>query len=307
MSQLALNTYHPPRLINGSGDGRTRPSSFCTSQGTSPPRTGTFTPLPPYSSPQPTWTQTEGRQHAKTPSDLLGLDINHTRKTSDTDILNFHLDTSGTDGKESFISPQVSPNALCPLTEQVALSGLDPKGDEKPLELRRNTLDEVTMSPNGLGISSAFSESSSRPVSQVLTSPTISSRRTSTTGITSSASRRDSVLSLNSAILEMIMENLNGVQASYYKAKCRISYPISMIESFRNNKTGHRYIVVSPPASSNIKLFFGVLIPVIRYGLYTDIWFFKYLQQIVSYLTVNIPKPTALVPNTESNLSSRTC
>ena len=52
------------------------------------------------------------------------------------------------------------------------------------------------------------------------------------------------------------MENLGGVQISYYKAKSRISYPVSMIESLRNKQTGRRYIIVSPPLSSNIKLYF---------------------------------------------------
>ena len=54
------------------------------------------------------------------------------------------------------------------------------------------------------------------------------------------------------------MENLNGVQASYYKAKSRLSYPVSTIEAFRNKQTGCRYIIISPPISSNIRLFFGL-------------------------------------------------
>ena len=53
------------------------------------------------------------------------------------------------------------------------------------------------------------------------------------------------------------MENLSGVQVSYYKAKSRISYPVSAIETFRNRQTGRRYIIVSPPSSSNIRLYLG--------------------------------------------------
>ena len=53
------------------------------------------------------------------------------------------------------------------------------------------------------------------------------------------------------------MENLNGVQVSYYKEKSRLSYPVSTIESFRNKQTGHRYVIISPPISSNVRLFFG--------------------------------------------------
>lgn len=221
-----------------------------------PLRSGTLTSLPPYSSPQPNWPQTEGSRHAKTPSDLLGLDIGHTRKTSDTEVLDFHIENSGIDKKGSFTSPQVSPNTLRPFTEQTGSSALDPKWDKRPLERRRNTVDQVAMSPDGLGIFSAISEGSS-PVSRGFTTPATSSPRTSTTVDTSSISRRDSVLSLESAVLEMVMENLSGVRASYYKAKSRISYPISTIESFRVRQTGRRYIIISPPPSSNIKLYFG--------------------------------------------------
>ena len=53
------------------------------------------------------------------------------------------------------------------------------------------------------------------------------------------------------------MENLNGVQVSYYKEKSRLSYLVSTIESFRNKQNGRRYIIISPPDSSNIRLFFG--------------------------------------------------
>ena len=55
------------------------------------------------------------------------------------------------------------------------------------------------------------------------------------------------------------MENLAGVEVSYYKAKSRISYPVSTIESFRNKQNGRRYIIISPPISHNIQLFFGTM------------------------------------------------
>ena len=221
-----------------------------------PPRTGTFASLPPYSSPQNNWAQTEDRQHAKTPSDLLGIDIIHTRKSSDAETLSFHLDTKDINGKRISSSTQVSPNTMRPLTEEAGSSDSKWEGDMKTSERHLNKVDKTAVSPCGLGISGVMSESSS-PVSRILTSPTISSRRTSTTGFTSSASKRDSVLSLDSAVLEMIMENLNGVQVSYYKEKSRLSYLVSTIESFRNKQNGRRYIIISPPDSSNIRLFFG--------------------------------------------------
>ena len=158
------------------------------------------------------------------------------------------------------MSPQVSPNPLRPLREEADPISSSWKGDGKPSERRQSTIANASTSPHGLGISSTMSESSS-PVSRVLTSPTPSSRRTSTTGLTGSTSRRDSALSLDSAVLEMIMDNLHGVQASYYKAKTRISYPVSRIESFRDEQTDRRYILILPPPSSNIRLFFGAFNP----------------------------------------------
>ena len=178
-------------------------------------------------------------------------------------MLSFHLEPKEVDGKRISMSPQVSPNSLRPLTEEPGSSDSKWEWDMKTSERRLNSIDKTALSPCGLGISGAISESSS-PVSRVLIGPTNSSRGTSTTGITSGTSRRDSVLSLDSAVLEMIMKNLDGVQASYYKAKSRISYPVSTIESFRNKQTGRRYIIISPPTSSNIKLFFGVFNTVIR-------------------------------------------
>ena len=245
------------KLTSDSADDRARHGSASATESISPPpRAGTSTSLPPYSSPQPNWTQTEDRQHAKTISDYLGLDINHRRKSSDTETINFHLELKDVDGKRASMSPQISPNTLHPLTEEAGSSDSKLGWDMKTSERRRNTNDKTAVSPYGLGISNAMSESSS-PVSRVLTSPTISSRRTSTTGFTSSASRRDSVISIDSAVLEMIMENLNEVKVSYYKEKSKISYSVSTIESFRNKQTGRRYLIISPSISHNIKLFFG--------------------------------------------------
>ena len=51
------------------------------------------------------------------------------------------------------------------------------------------------------------------------------------------------------------MDNLSGVQASYYKEKSLRSYPVATIESFRDKQTGRRYIVISPPTIYKIKLY----------------------------------------------------
>ena len=227
-------------------------------EGLNPPlRSGTLASLPPYSFQSPNWVGTESPPHAKTPADLLGFGNNHKRKTSDPGTLIFHLEPDALHAKGIYASPHSSPNTLRPLTEPVGSSDLD---SEEAMDLwgrRRNTIDQIAMPPTGLGISSYMSEGSSA-VSRAFTSPTNSSRRTSTTEATSSSSKRESIFSLESAVLETVMENLNGVQASYYKAKSRISYLVSTIESFRNKQTGRRYIIISPPASSNIVLYFGM-------------------------------------------------
>ncbi|KAF6231112.1 hypothetical protein HO173_010612 [Letharia columbiana] len=243
---LAIKTF---------GDGRTRQGSHLGTEGLKPPlRSGTIASLPPYSSPRSNWTQTESLQHAKTPAELLGLGTQHKRKSSDTDIPNFQLESEGSGGKGMNTSLQTNLATLHPLTEPNERSELDSKEALKPLGSRRNTTNEVAVSPTGLGMSSTLSEGSS-VASRDFTSPTISSRRTSMTEVTTSTSRRDSILALDFAVMEIAMENLSGVKVSYYKAKSRISYAVSTIESFRNKQTGRRYIIVSPPISSNIKLY----------------------------------------------------
>lgn len=245
-----MNSIGLTLAIKTFADGRTRQVSHSAASGLSPPlRSGTTASLPPYSSPRLNWTQARSLQHAKTPADLLGLENKYKRKTSDTDISNFDLESEGRDGKGMTASPQTSPNTLRPtLTGQEEQSELDSEEALKPLRHRQNTTNEVAVSPTGLGISSALSEGSS-VASQVFTSPTISSRRTSVTEVTISTFARES------AVMEMAMKTLGGVQVSYYKAKSRISYPVSAIESFRNKQTGHRYITISPPASSRIRLY----------------------------------------------------
>ncbi len=258
MRWFRFNRLRRSILTNKSADGRVRQGTHSAIEGPSHPlRSGTLTSLPPYSSPQPNWTPSASLPpQAKTPSDLLGLEIQHTRKTSDTDIPNFQLERERNDGKETIASPQASPTILRPLTGQDERSGLDSKEAMKPLERRRNTNNEVAVSPTGLGISSALSEGSSA-ASQVFTSPAMSSGRTSMTEVTTNTSRRDSIFSLDSAVVEMTMKDLDGVQASYYRENKRTSYPVSMIESFRDKQTGRRYIVISPPISSKIKLYFS--------------------------------------------------
>ncbi len=257
MRCLCFNRACKPGLTDDSADGRTRQGSSPTIENLSPlPRSGTLASLPPYSSSEPNYSQTESSHHAKTPAELLGLGISHTRKTSETVMLDFHLSPASSDGKRIYASPQDSPNTLRLSKEQDERSELDSKEAMKSLDRRWNAIDEVAISPSGLGVSVPFSEGSSA-ASQVFTSPTISSRRTSTTEATNSTSGRDSIFALDCALVEKTMANLNGVQVSYYKAKSRILYPVSSIEAFRNKQTGRRYIIVSPPASSNVKLYFG--------------------------------------------------
>ena len=242
------------RLTFVSEDGRARQGSQSDMESPSAPlRSGTIASLPPYSSPRTSWTQTESLQ-ARTPADLLGIGAEHKRKVSDTEIPNFDIGPEGSDGIGNIGSPQMSPPTLRPLAEQDELSELDSKMG--PLERHRNSTSEAAVSPTGLGISSPLSEGSSA-ASRVFASPTISSRRTSTTDFTPSTSISDSIFAPESAVVESAMQNLRGVQAIFYQKKSRISYPVRTIESFRNKHSGRRYIIISPPITSNIKLFFG--------------------------------------------------
>ena len=241
--------------MNDSADSQTRKGSYASTQTRSPPfRSETLTSLPPYSSPEPNWAHTGDPQYPKTPADLLGIGTSYTRKISDTDIPDFLLGRGDSKGKGIMAPPQMSPDTQRLLTEPAELSELDSKDDLRPLEPCRNVIDRFATSPTGLGISSALSQGSST-ASRVFTSPTMSSRRTSIA--TNSTSRRDSLFAQEHAVLEMAIENLSGVQASFYKAKSRLTYPVSTIEALRNKQTGRRYIVISPPSSSNIRLYFG--------------------------------------------------
>ena len=243
---LAIKTYD-----------RTSQGSFSAPSGLMAPlRSGTSTSLPPYPSSQPDSTQAESVQYGKTPADLLPRVTKPVRKTMDTDIPDFGMEPEVSVGKEMVASPQSSPTTLWPLTEQDERSELDSKRAMRALERRRNTNNEVAISPTGLGISRAVSEGSSA-ASQVFTSPTMSSGRSSMTEVTTTTSRRDSVFAPESAVVEMAMEQLDGVQVSYYKERKKTSYPVSKIESCRNKQTGRRYIIISPPASSKTKLYFG--------------------------------------------------
>lgn len=258
MRWLGFTILCRPRLTDSSADGRARQGSHSAMESLNPAlRSGTLASLPPYSSSSPDWAGTESLQHAKTPADLLDIGNNHKRKTSDPGTLDFHLEPDALDAKGICASLHSSPNTLGPLTEPVGSSDLDSEEAMKLLGRRRNTIDQIATPPTGLGISNCMSEGSSA-VFRAFTSPTNSSPRTSTTEATSSSSGGESTFSLESAVLETVMDNLNGVQASYYKAKSRISYLVSTIESFRNTQTGRRYIIISPPPSSNIVLYFGM-------------------------------------------------
>ena len=244
-----------PKLTNKSG---ARQGSHLALEGSSHPvRSGTVSSLPPYSSTQPKWTPTDGLQHPKAPADLLRLGNKNKGKTSGADIPNCDLESGVNDGTNIIASPHISPNTLHPLAEQDGLSLLDSKEAMNPLRLRRNTTIEVAVSPTGLGISSALSEGSSA-ASHIFTSPTISSRRTSSTDCTASTSNRDSAFAPEYAVVEMAMENLDRVKVYYYKGDSRRWYPVSTIQSLRHQHTGRRYIVISPPTSSNIKLYLGM-------------------------------------------------
>ena len=243
---LAIKTYN--RTSQGSFSAPSVPMA--------PLRSGTSTSLPPYSSSQLDSTQTESVQYGKTPADLLPHVTKQERKTMETDIPGFCMEPEVSVGKRMVASPQSSPTSLCPMTEQDELSELDSIGAMKALEQRRNTNNEVAIPPTGLGISRAASEGS-RAASQVFTSPTMSSKRSSVTEVTAAPSRCDSIFAPESAVVEMAMEQLDGVQVSYYKEKKKTSYPVSKIESCRNKQTGRRYIIISPPSSSKTKLYFG--------------------------------------------------
>ena len=60
-----------------------------------------------------------------------------------------------------------------------------------------------------------------------------------------------------SAVMEMAMENLNGVKISYLEAHFWTSLPVSRIESSRDKQTGRRCITISPPMGYGIKFYFG--------------------------------------------------
>ena len=243
---LAIKTYN-----------RTSQGSFSAPSGPMAPlRSGTSISLLPYSSSQPDSTQTESVQYGKTPADLLPHVTKQERKTMERDIPGFWMEPEVRVGKGVVESPQSSPATLCSMTEQDEQSELDSRGAMKALERRRNTNNEVAISPTGLGISRAVSEGSNA-ASQVFTSPTMSSGRSSVTKVTTTTSRRDSIFAPESAVVEMAMEQLVGVQVSYYKGNEKTKYPVSKIESCRNKQTGRRYIIISPPASSKTKLYFG--------------------------------------------------
>ena len=216
----------------------------------------TSTSLHPYPSSQPDLTQAESVQYGKTPADLLPHVTKQERKTTDTDIPTFRLEPEVIPGRVMVASPQSSPTTLCPMTEQDEQSELDSTGAMRALERRRNTNNEVAISPTGFRNSRPVSEGSSA-ASQIFTSPTMSSGRSSVTSVTTITSRRDSIFDPESAVVEMAMEQLDGVQISYYKGNEKTKYPVSKIESCRNKQTGRRYIIISPPASSKTKLYFG--------------------------------------------------
>ena len=247
---LAIKTYN-----------RTSQGSFSAPSGLiAPLRSGTSTSFSSrpasYISSQTDSTITESVQYGKTPADLLPHVTKQERKTMETDIPGFYLGPEVSVDKGMVASPQSSPTTLCPMTEQDEQSELDSTRAMRALERRRNTNNEVAISPTGLGISRAVSEGSST-ASQVFTGPTMSSGRSSVTEVSTTTSRRDSIFAPESAVVEMAMEQLDGVQVSYYKEKKKTSYPVSKIESCRNKQTGRRYIIISPPSSSKTKLYFG--------------------------------------------------
>ena len=243
---LAIKTYN-----------RTSQGSFSApSVLVAPSRSGTSTISPSYFSPQPESTQTESVQCGKTPADLLSHVTKQERKTMETDIPGFCLETQVSVGKSVVATPQSSPTTVCPMAEQDEQSELDSTGALRALKQRRNTSNEVAISPIGLGISRAVSEGSSA-ASQVFTSPAMSSGRSSMTEVTTITSRRDSVFAPESAVVEVAMEQLNGVKVSYYKGKTKTSCFVSKIESCRDKQTGRRYIIISPHSSSKNKLYFS--------------------------------------------------
>ena len=243
---LAIKTYD-----------RASQGSFSAQSGVlAPLRSSTSAISPLYPSSQPDSTQTESGQYGKTPADVLSRVTKQERKTMDIDIPDFRMVSEVSLGKRIVASPQRSPSTLCPMTEQDEEFELDGTGAMRPLEQRRNTNIEVAKSPAGFRISRPVSEGSSA-ASQVLTSPAMSSGETSLTEITTTTSRRDSIFAPESAVVEIAMEQLDGVQVSYYTGHEKKGYAVSKIEACRNKQTGRRYITISPPAIDKIKLYFG--------------------------------------------------
>ncbi len=145
------------------------------------------------------------------------------------------------------------------VAEMLSLKGADLDVREKTNRKRR----PIGLAAQNWHAKTAFV--SSQAGSRVSTNPTTSSPSISSTEVTVSTSRLDSISGQlekqhvhgESAVMEMAMENLNGVMISYYKAHNRTSYPVSKIESFRDKQTGHRCITISPPIVFGIKFHFG--------------------------------------------------
>ncbi len=100
---------------------------------------------------------------------------------------------------------------------------------------------------------------------RVLTNPMTYSPRISSTEFEVSTSRFDWISGQpeeqhvhgESAVMEMALENLNGVIISYYEAHNWTSYPVSKIESFRDKQTRRRCITILPPIDYGIRFYFG--------------------------------------------------
>ena len=196
---------------------------------------GTTASLPSYSSAMRRRSvQDSPQREAKTPTSLLGIDVHHEKEMSSD---NYSHKTSkalleqelgpGVSTK-TYISPQSSP--LLP-HDNKDLSELGSDDFLKALPSRKNTNTEVAASAPSLGI---FGTS---PKSSVGSSPlfTISSthsaaiaaqpggqsaftksirRRSSGAASFINESRRDSLLSLDNPLPEIIMEDLTGAQVS---------------------------------------------------------------------------------------------
>lgn len=181
-----------------------------------PRRMETYASLPSYSPPRHNWGDGEASLRAKTPAELLGLQVEHKDEEPGVESklgkpIKVLFASSTDDEEKIFASPKSSPNALRPLRSS---SDLDAIGTLKDLGSRPDTGAEAAVAPDALGIFDGLSVSTS-PLSQVFSSPSkfsIPTSRKSSLPESVGLETMQGSLSLDRASLELLMENLSGVK-----------------------------------------------------------------------------------------------